>query len=80
MRALELLPPHVATAKPQEPLLRTVERDASHAATLDVGDNAAGALEVILSIDEVLAGLSRELAETAALLTRQREREPHRRP
>jgi len=42
--------------------------------------DAAGALEGILSIDDVVAGLSEELAEAASLVSRQREREPERRP
>lgn len=42
--------------------------------------DAAGALEGLVSLDDVLAGLSDELAEVAALASRQREREPARRP
>lgn len=42
--------------------------------------DAAGALEGVVSLDDVLAGLSDELAEVAALASRQREREPARRP
>jgi CBS domain-containing protein len=42
--------------------------------------DAAGALEGILSIDDAVAGISDELADVAALVSRQREREPVRRP
>ncbi len=42
--------------------------------------DAAGALDGILSLDEVFAGLSGELAEAASLVTGQREREPAHRP
>ncbi len=42
--------------------------------------DAAGRLEGVLSLDDVLAGLSEELAEAASLAARQREREPARRP
>lgn len=42
--------------------------------------DAAGALEGLLSLDDVLLGLSDELAEAASLVSRQREHEPERRP
>ncbi len=42
--------------------------------------NEAGTLEGVLSIDDAVAGLSEELAEIAALVARQRAREPERRP
>lgn len=42
--------------------------------------DAVGALEGILSIDDVVAGLSEELAQAASLVSRQREHEPERRP
>ncbi len=42
--------------------------------------DAAGALEGLLSLDDVLVGLSDELAEAASLVSRQREHEPERRP
>jgi CBS domain-containing protein len=40
----------------------------------------AGALEGIVALDDIVAGLSGELAEAAALASRQREHEPQRRP
>jgi CBS domain-containing protein len=42
--------------------------------------DAAGTLEGLVSLDDILAGLSDELAEVASLASRQREREPARRP
>lgn len=45
-----------------------------------VVDAASGHLRGIVSLDDVLAGLSDELAEAAALASHQREREPERRP
>jgi CBS domain-containing protein len=42
--------------------------------------DAAGALEGIVSIDDVVVAISEELAEAAALVSRQREHEPERRP
>lgn len=42
--------------------------------------DSAGALEGVLSLDDVLVGLSDELAEAASLVSRQRQHEPERRP
>ena len=150
MRVLEILTPHVASARRGDRLLDAIAKmrqehvgalvvveergatrvpvgmltdrdivvgvlakDVSHVSTLEVGDvmtpdpvtatsdedvgdvlrrmrsfgvrrvpvvNGAGALEGMLSIDDVVAGLSEELAEAASLVSRQRDRESERRP
>jgi len=45
-----------------------------------VVDGASGELRGIVTVDDALAGLSEELANAASLTSRQREREPARRP
>lgn len=42
--------------------------------------DATGALEGIVALDDVVAGISGQLAEAASLIARQRDREPARRP
>ena len=45
-----------------------------------VVDGESGELRGIVTVDDALAGLADELANAASLASRQREREPARRP
>jgi CBS domain-containing protein len=80
LRVGEVMSTDLVTATCDEDVLVVLKRMRSFAVRRVPVTNAEGALEGVLSIDDVVGAVSRELAEAAALLSRQRYREPSRRP
>jgi CBS domain-containing protein len=76
----DVMTPDLVTATEDEDVSEVLRRMRSFEVRRVPVVDAAGALRGILSIDDVIAGLSEELAEAASLVSRQREREPATRP
>jgi CBS domain-containing protein len=68
------------TATPEEDIGGVLRRMRSFGVRRIPVVDDAGSLQGIVSIDDIVVGLSEELAEAASLVSRQREREPTRRP
>lgn len=76
----DVMTPDLVTATSDEDVGDVLRRMRSFGVRRVPVVDAAGALAGIVSIDDVLAALSEELAQAASLVARQREREPERRP
>lgn len=76
----EVMSTDLVTASMDDDLFDVARRMRSSGVRRVPVTNERGALEGVLSVDDIVGGLSQELAEAASLLSRQRNREPARRP
>ena len=70
----------LVTATADEDIFDVIRRMRSFGVRRVPVTNERGGLEGVVSIDDIVGALSQELAEAAELLSRQRYREPERRP
>jgi CBS domain-containing protein len=76
----DVMSTELVTATTEEDLFVIARRMRSYGVRRMPVTNERGALEGVLSVDDIVGGLSQELAEAATLLSWQRHREPARRP
>lgn len=76
----DVMTPDPVTATADEDVADVLRRMRSFGVRRVPVVDGTGSLEGILSLDDVFTGISEEISEVAALVTRQREREPQRRP